>query len=167
MYCGGVYYWRNVTPENHEDIVLAFDMSEEEFLRIPLPDGIRACNVLWKNLVVWKESVALFNLIEGSSLYTLFEMWVMVGKFGGAEGDTPWTKHLTIGPLENISIPLGFWKDDELLFESRQDRILSYNLYTQKVRTVPIDLMLSPFKYQVESYTESLVSVKRSNMLNN
>ena len=94
-------------------------------------------------------------------------MWVMVGKFGGAEGDTPWTKHLTIGPLENISIPLGFWKDDELLFESRQDRILSYNLYTEKVRTVPIDLMLSPFKYQVESYTESLVSVKRSNMLNN
>lgn len=53
---------------------------------------------------------------------------MMVDDFGAVEGCTSWTKLLMIGPLACIHSPLAFWTEDELLPESRDGLIVSYNL---------------------------------------
>lgn len=78
--------------------------------------------------MVWNDSIALFFLRENSWFSTSFEIWVMVDDFGAVEGCTSWTKLLMIGPLACIHSPLAFWTEDELLPESRDGLIVSYNL---------------------------------------
>ncbi|EXB53984.1 hypothetical protein L484_022953 [Morus notabilis] len=90
------------------------------------------------------------------------EMWVMVDNFGGVEGFTYWTKHLTIGPLVCIHYPLAFWKDDELLMQARDGgTFVSYNLNSQKFRKLPIHGMVIPWATHAYLCSKSLVSIKR------
>ena len=59
---------------------------------------------------------------------------------GGVKGSTyNWIKHLKIGPLVCISCPLEF----ELLLEIEDGGVVSYNLYTQKLRKLPLPRKLS------------------------
>ncbi|PON54140.1 F-box associated interaction domain containing protein [Parasponia andersonii] len=120
----------------------------------------------WKSLTVWNESVALFLSRENSWYSTSFEMWVMVDNFGGVKDCTSWNKHLTIGPLVCIHSPVAFWKTDELLMETRDGQIVSYNLHTQKLFRIPITGAVVPGQSHAVSYLKSLVSVKGGNMLN-
>lgn len=62
VYCRGFYYWWNtfVVRQIYETSVISFDMSEEEFHSIQLPQiAQRESNkVIW--LIIWNESVNLF-----------------------------------------------------------------------------------------------------------
>lgn len=133
VYCKGAYHWLKTSRMGNT--ILSFDMSEEKFRSIPLPDhyGRRSEHCL-NVLEVWKESVVFLCLTERSS----FEMWVMVDNFGGVDGSIHWIKHLEIGPLARSDYPLAFWKYDELLFETKDRQVVSYNLYTKKRRKVPL-----------------------------
>ncbi|POO01186.1 hypothetical protein TorRG33x02_029400, partial [Trema orientale] len=138
VYCRGFFYWWNVRDDFSK--ILSFDMSKEEFHFIPVPDAAVGGNGKLHELVVWNESLVIFFSTELSWFSTCFEMWVMVDtpRCNGVEASTYWTKHLTIGPLARIYGPLAFWKDDELLMESWDGLIVSYNLHTQKLRKLPI-----------------------------
>ncbi|EXC34522.1 F-box/kelch-repeat protein [Morus notabilis] len=121
FYCRGLYYWWNKGLLDSETMVLSFDMSEEKFHCIKLPPIAQRPNGKFMRLTMWNESsVAFFISTERSYHSTSFELWVMVHKFDGVEGSTYWNKHLTIGPLKNIHTALAFWKDDELLMETRE-----------------------------------------------
>ncbi|PON49636.1 F-box domain containing protein [Trema orientale] len=155
VYCKGAYHWLKTSRMGNT--ILSFDMSEEKFRSIPLPDHHsrrRSKNCLYI-LEVWKESVVLVNRTERSS----FEMWVMVDNFGGIEGSTHWIKHLKIGPLARSDCPLAFWKDDELLFETKDGQVMSYNLYTKKLRKVPLSGGVRRGYTCATSCLSSLVSV--------
>lgn len=146
--------------EGCDFVVLSFDMMEEEFRTILLPNHVHEETKI-RELTLWNGSVAFFFALENSWQSTTFEMWVMVHNFGGVEGFTFWTKHLTIGPLVCIYFPLTFWKSDELLIETRDGRIVSYNLNTQKFRQVPVPGPVIPGTTYAGLCFQSLVSVKR------
>ncbi|PON87024.1 F-box associated domain [Trema orientale] len=154
VYLKGAYYWWNGT--SLVDSILCFDMSEEKFHGIPLPDELIRKS---KRLEVWNESLILFLALKCSCSSSTFEMWVMVDDSAGVKGSTYWRKHLTTGPLFCIYFPLAFWKDDELLLETRDGRIVSYNLYTQKLRNVPLPGALYPGLTSASLCLKSLVSV--------
>lgn len=77
--------------------------------------------------------------------------------FNGVEGFTSW---ITIGSLVCIYSPLAFWKDDELLMQTRDGRIVSYNLHTKKFKELSIPGSLLPDSTRAFSCLRSLVSVK-------
>ncbi|PON75412.1 hypothetical protein PanWU01x14_043790 [Parasponia andersonii] len=119
--------------------ILSFDMSKEKFRSIPFPDlRLEKTINCFRILELWNESVVFFTSTQCSWFSTSFEMWVMVDNFGGVEGSTYWIKHLKIGPLVCICGPLAFWKEDELLLETRDGGVVSYNLYTRKIRKLPL-----------------------------
>ncbi|GMN50282.1 hypothetical protein TIFTF001_019438 [Ficus carica] len=141
----GVYYWRSAGLQGSEHTVLSFDLSEEKFDTIKLPLIAQRPNRRFKRLTIWKQSAVFFISTERSHHSTSFEMWVMmVHDFNGVEGFTSWNKHLTIGSLVCIYSPLAFWKDDELLMQTRDGRIVSYNLHTQKFKELSIPGSLLP-----------------------
>ncbi|PON99976.1 hypothetical protein TorRG33x02_041040 [Trema orientale] len=146
-----------MVPNWPQDAIISFNMCEEEFRSIPLPDHVQRTR-RWYSLALWKsESVVLFGSTELNTLFPAsFEMWVMV-----IEGDfTHWTKHLTIGPLGCIKGLLDFWKYDELLIETTDGLVASYNLYNRSLRKLPIHEAVLPWATHAELYTKSLVSVK-------
>lgn len=161
VYCNDVYYWWNVGSSNSEGMVLSFDMSNEEFRTIALPDHVHEGNMKTRKLALWKGSVVFLFSPVNSWFSTTFEMWVMVNNFNGVKGLTYWTKHLTIGPLRCIHSPLTFWKDDELLMETKDGRIVSYNLDTQNLRQLPIRGAVFPGTTFADLYLQTLVSVKK------
>ncbi|PON87021.1 F-box associated domain [Trema orientale] len=154
VYCNGAYYWWN--KAHIGDMILSFDMSEEKFRSIPMSHHLRRKD---KKLEVWNDSIILFLGLEYSRLTSTFEMWVMVDNFGGVEGSTTWIKHLTIGPLQGVHFPLAFWKNDELLLEARDGRIVSYNLNTYKLRNVPLPGAVYPGLTYANLCWRSLVSI--------
>lgn len=166
MYHRGVFYWWNTGRQGSGAMVLTFDFSKEEFRTIPLPKHAEKWSgKIWK-LTVWNESVVFFITAENLRHSKSFEMWVMVENFGGVEGFTYWTKHLTIGPLVNIRCPLAFWKEDELLMQTRDVQIVSYNLRTQKSRKLPSPGSEWKGTIDVCLYPKSPVSLKRATTLN-
>ncbi|POO03508.1 F-box associated domain [Trema orientale] len=147
-------------------MILSFDMCDEKFQRIPLPDEVQRFGAEWRSLAVWNESLVLFFSAQNSWFSTSFEMWVMLDIFGADEGVTPWIKHLTVGPLIGIHSPVAFWNDDELLMDTRDGGILSYNLSTQEIRRLPIHGAVVPGSSYADFFQRSLVSVKGGNVLN-
>lgn len=68
---------------------------------------------------MWKESIALvsYQLAQEILAPQSFDIWVLMKNDSGDHGTGSWTKHLTIGPMEGVEIPLlyplVFWKSDE------------------------------------------------------
>ncbi|KAL5555709.1 hypothetical protein UlMin_037945 [Ulmus minor] len=162
-YYKGVYYWWNIlSPIDYDDMIVSFDMHEEKFKSIPLPDYDRKKMGFggWKSLTIWNESLALFVSRKSPVMSLFLEMWVMVDNLNGSS----WIKHLTIEPLERVHFPLAFWKKDELFMESPSGEIVTYNLFTKKLRKLPIDHVKFRFTH-VDFYVKSLVSVKGGSKL--
>ncbi|KAF3454547.1 hypothetical protein FNV43_RR04995 [Rhamnella rubrinervis] len=134
-YCGGVYYW--LVRGTDKAKIIAFDMCKEEFHTIQMPDEMQRLD-LRMNLAVWNESVAVLmypmwlpRLEDPGIPYIL--MWVM------SKGSPTWTMHQTIRLCKNIRGPLAFWKDDELLLDDKNYRVVSYNLHTQRFVDLPLE----------------------------
>ncbi|XP_062099635.1 putative F-box/kelch-repeat protein At3g20710 [Humulus lupulus] len=135
IYCKGAYYWHYFS-EGDVSVLLCFDMCEEIFRSIQIPDCIQPKSKQ-ENLILgdWNGSVALFYTAQYRACSGFYELWIMTGD------DTHWIKRLKIGPLQSTHVPINFWKDDELLlkiYQGYQDGdVVSYNIYTQQLRRVP------------------------------
>ncbi|EXB38420.1 hypothetical protein L484_022320 [Morus notabilis] len=156
VYCEGVFYWR-MADYNH--MILSFDMSDEVFRRIPLPNNLQELAIdLDIELAVWNGSVAFFYFPGETEDPTLF---VMNDRVDDARGSCYWVKHLTIGPFEGIARPWIFWKNDELLMvrKGTEGWLVSYNVRSKKIRGLPIQGERG--RYFRFLYVGSLVSVQR------
>ncbi|PON54139.1 F-box domain containing protein [Parasponia andersonii] len=107
VYLRGVYYWWINALPYYNDMILSFDMCDERFQRIPLPDEVQRFGAEWRSLAVWNESLVLFFSAQNSWFSTSFEKWVMLDIFGADEGVTPWIKHLTVRATNSDSLPCG------------------------------------------------------------
>ncbi|KAL5565988.1 hypothetical protein UlMin_029152 [Ulmus minor] len=149
VYNNGVFYWYMSGPRN---MICAFDMSDEAFQTIPLPDNLQAQS---SSLGVWNDSLALFVCPgeKGASESLCIDIWLM-------NDCCSWSKKLTIGPLVGVDCPLGFWKNDELLMRATNvKQLVSYNVGTQKLRNLTID-GLDGIGCRAFSYVKSLVSLQ-------
>lgn len=163
VYCKGVYYW---WIQNHTNMILSFDMCDEEFHEITVPVNVEMAEGMPSALAVWNDSLALLISPLQRGVPKLIEMWVMDDCFGGIKRFS-WTKHLVIETPSSISNPVAFWNSDELLMEKtywksnrfRTEMLVSYNVHTQKVRNLPICGVL-PGSSIAFSFVKSLISVK-------
>lgn len=150
VYCNGVFFWYT-SGYNH---ILSFDMCEEEFGTIELPNYLYSDEAVCKNLAVWNESVALFVCLGQRCL----DIWVLDCN-DGVKGSCPWIKLLTVEPLLNMKTPLAFWKNDELLLQLEDETLALYNLRSQELRVIENFYGTKKF-YWSFSYVKSLVSVQ-------
>ncbi|KAE7995680.1 hypothetical protein FH972_000451 [Carpinus fangiana] len=116
--------------------VLSFDMSDEVFLKTPLPD-----NVHGQSLFVLNESIAMVALMPVNEKWRLF----------------------TIGPsFAKIHRPLGFWKNDTMFLSKIDDgQLFLYDPCTKQMSDLQIQGHNDSM--QLVTYMETLVSVKGGN----
>ncbi|XP_062115241.1 putative F-box protein At3g21120 [Humulus lupulus] len=149
VFCKGVIYWHLCihkvlsvdellsSDEKLHDKLLSFDVSDEIFNGLPLPDNLQSVEPTWdpkwNTLSVWNESLALFRYSSEREGEILVEVWVMMDDCLVGS----WIKQLVVGPLVGIQAALTFsCKGDELLFQGEDRRLVSYNVRRQKLRNL-------------------------------
>ncbi|EXC20617.1 Putative F-box protein [Morus notabilis] len=162
VFCKGVFYWL-VCDIDYFDAVLSFNMSDEVFGVIPLPNDLGDLQTLGNiELAVWSEVVALCFISEESEDPILYlEVRMMNDCSSGAKGSCCWVKHLRIQLFEGRFYPRIFWKNDELLMvgQNTDEWLVSYNLCSKKIRNVMVHGAVPSWLGIL--YAGSLVSVRR------
>ena len=152
------YYWWALKCENKFPTILAFNMEDKVFQRVPTPSHIDISDPGRRSLAVWNDSITLISCAYGP--ITSFDIWVMDGF--GAEGS--WTlmqrviKHqerVPKGPK-----PLVFWKSNELLMEMSCGKIKSYNVDTQELKDIMVKGRPIQHSSQAVNYVATTVSLK-------
>uniref|UniRef100_A0A2N9J7V0 F-box associated domain-containing protein n=1 Tax=Fagus sylvatica TaxID=28930 RepID=A0A2N9J7V0_FAGSY len=159
-YTNGMFSWYGGCDKGY--CLWSFDISNEVFLKTPLPDATDFEEKCGRASFVLNELVALaiyyVDTVLGSE--TCFDIWLL-HEFGVEES---WTKLITIGPLTQINRPLGFWKNEYSLFlENTDGQLVLYDFSTQEMTDLHIDGI--PSSLQMLTYMESLVSVSGGNEL--
>jgi F-box interacting protein len=142
---------------NEPDLfVLSFDMSDEVFLKTPLPN-----NVFGQRLFMLNESIAMVALMPVDEKWReiRYHIWLLL-KVGIKDS---WNRLFTIGPsIAKIHRPLGFWKNDTMFLTKIYDgQLFLYDPSTKQL----IDLQIYGHYYSMQliTYMETLVSVKGGN----
>ncbi|XP_062162393.1 F-box/kelch-repeat protein At3g23880-like [Alnus glutinosa] len=141
--------------------VLSFDMSNEVFLKTPLPDTYREGG---EELFVLNELIVITipMTIDEQYFELIYDIWVLL-EIGVKDS---WTKLFTIGPFIEINDigwpgPLGFWKNDIMLIVKSDGQLALYDPSSKQLTNLQIhgDIMC----FQLVTYMETLVSVKGGN----
>ncbi|CAK9178693.1 unnamed protein product [Ilex paraguariensis] len=151
-YVNGAYYWiSSKNDENHS--VLSFNMSSEMFREIQGPDHPKKT---WGSITLYNECIAMFICQTDVVLQSIIDVWVM-------EEEGCWTKLLTVEPFPEVTRPLGFWKNENLLFESSTSQVVLYDNDTGETTDLGIHGDGTNSGLSVFSFKESLVSVEGQN----
>ncbi|MBA0697479.1 hypothetical protein Goari_021019, partial [Gossypium aridum] len=157
-YFNGAFHWYAM-DDNGNEVILSFNMGNEEFQVIPMPSFISMHDhSICRSLLVWNDCIALVIYPE-RGIEKSFKIFVMK-EYGVKES---WTNVLTIGPLTRVERPLVFRKNDEILMEGSHGQMMSYNLRNKEVKDLPIYGVPKSFSTLV--YVKSLVSVKGGNQM--
>ena len=153
MYHEGTYYWwsRKIRGSN---IIQSFDMSEEVFDEISIPDCVAkehdtciTIGILNGNIVIFHHRITE----NGKDLY----IWEMKKD----EHDVlSWSKLLTICPTFEIEKSLLVVSSDELLMQIKEGKLIFYNIKTHRVKPIPIKGPLGDFC--ATFFDNSLLSVR-------
>ncbi|XWS73507.1 hypothetical protein CRYUN_Cryun02cG0135500 [Craigia yunnanensis] len=106
-YINGFYYWRAI-DDSDDDVILSFDMANEKFSTLRLPNFGRYLSQYNMELLDFNGSLgAIFYPSEGTE--KSFDLRVMNGS---------WTRQFSIESVSGVERPLGFWKNVFLYFFS-------------------------------------------------
>ena len=180
IYLNGFHHWLgfldNGDINEHEqncdcEIILSFDMSNDLFrimrlpdevfrkLRFPELDNVSRMNKIFSvfnnhlAFIVYKDEVTMTE--------KYFELWVMC-EYGVEDS---WSKQLVVGPLLGIERPLQFAKNGELLFVGDDDTIVLYNIGSKEIRNLQLTKFPKSFiPVQAMDYVETLVSFMGENV---
>lgn len=155
----GCLYWMSYSngDDNGLDVVTCFDLYNQVFRRIKLPNSDIVTNLTIQKLVVLN---GCLSMIIDSGNVNHYEVWVMNEQQGAAES---WTKQFDFSPFSKLARPVGSWRKGELLFGYSNElslELLSYNLFTKRIRSFQRRSSVGRFK--VINYVESLESVEGS-----
>ncbi|OIV93474.1 hypothetical protein TanjilG_18690 [Lupinus angustifolius] len=160
MFFKRTYYWWAFSREDRSSVILALNMEDEVFQRVPLPQNIDISERDGRSLVVWNDSISLI-CCTCDGLATSIDIWVMDGS--GAEGS--WTRKRSIKDLTHEPKPLVFWKGNELLMEMSCGKIKSYDVDDGKIEDVVIKGIPNWHSSQAVNYAASAVSLKGGDYL--
>ncbi|GFP96390.1 putative F-box protein at3g17490 [Phtheirospermum japonicum] len=141
---------------NVGELILSFDMSKEAFQKTPLPsniEGLGGQHRTTRAVMPLKESIALV-VYRSKELSVIFDVWVVNGLGGDADS---WSRVTSIGPLSRVERPLGFWNDDDIIFESNIGELVVYNRTNEEIKNLGVYGKRS--RLEVLVYRESLFSV--------
>ncbi|XP_059441051.1 uncharacterized protein LOC132173552 [Corylus avellana] len=157
----GMPYWlglelfRENTSVEIKESVVCFDMGNEVFRQVHVPDAEGSYSVYRMELWVLHESLAIIyypwrRWREQTSNFV--EIWVM-------KDDDCWIKVEMIGPFSSIGIPLGCWKDGVIVWQNGKE-LLVYDPNTRAVNGLSIYGVVSKFfSVRVSTYMESLLAL--------
>ncbi|XP_024036160.1 F-box protein CPR1-like [Citrus clementina] len=117
----GVFYWFvSRAGDFHSKLILLFRISDEEFQEIQRP-----CipYTPFESLAPLNGSIALLHLDESNQY---IEIWVM--------NEMNWIQLFAIGPFLGVKSPCVFWKNNAVLMECNNGKLLLYDLVVQEVR---------------------------------
>lgn len=163
----GVPYWLGFGPfwpdtifgpereVRRDEFVLSFDMGNEVFRQVDVPDAKGSHFKYSKKLGVYNESIAIMYYPSYEQFDRLIEIWVM--KDHGV--DEGWDKVLRIGrPFSSLWTPLGCWENGMVILQNDSQQLLLYDPNIDKAKVVSV--APSPrFYTSVATYLESLVPV--------
>ncbi|XP_004304897.1 PREDICTED: F-box/kelch-repeat protein At3g06240-like [Fragaria vesca subsp. vesca] len=153
----GICYWWAFAAGDKE-VILTFDMSDEQFHPIPVPDCFDFYNDrCYRSTAVLKDFIVLLTYETGDEVPKSFNIWMM-DESTGVKGS--WIKYLAFGPVEGIQIPLVFWNTEELLMVSSDSRVVSYNIGTKRLHRFPIQGVEGALHLQAVNYVNNVISVK-------
>ncbi|KAK6928987.1 F-box domain [Dillenia turbinata] len=152
----GVLYWPALVEKQTcrmSKSLFAFNLANEKFLEIPLPIDVCSDEKIL-TISVLNDSIALVAFDFGPHvIWQCFDIWVMREDYDACGDDRySWTRLLRFGPLPQVSYPLGFQRNGELILHSDEELIM-LDRNNQGVKRVPVS-------GQVYFYEESLISIK-------
>ncbi|XP_026377710.1 F-box/kelch-repeat protein At3g06240-like [Papaver somniferum] len=144
-----------VTRNTSSDVIIAFSISNEELIHVPLPEGITPlAPEATKSMGLWEDCLCLVD----NNVDIRTDVWVMQN-YGVRES---WTKKITISHtvVTKYCYPELIWshKDGEILIQTSY-RFVLFNPTNKRVRMVRLH-DISEFLIVVQNYVESLVSPK-------
>ncbi|KAM0957165.1 hypothetical protein EV1_025168 [Malus domestica] len=146
----GFLYWIAYGRVESE-LILSFDMRNEAFGQLQLPDLNVLGSPMCKKLAALKESLYLMAYTF-SGRQKEFYVWQMVEQ----NAEVLWKLECTIGPLLGVERPLGCSLYGEIYIESSRGELVLYDPTTQETKNVPTRGLR--FSSEVHFYVESLVS---------
>ncbi|KDP29842.1 hypothetical protein JCGZ_18417 [Jatropha curcas] len=157
IFSNGVLHWLTYEKDEHFNYynkILGFNMSDEEFNEITLPENLAYANPWCLSLFAHKGSssiaVSQFVVGEQDSTSSQNHLWVM--KDYNVIGS--WTILSTL-PVE-IGCPLGYNGTALLIWNWWSHRIITFELQSSKSKDI-IDLQRSSYNIHLDPYVESLV----------
>ncbi|XVF10064.1 hypothetical protein REPUB_Repub07fG0151200 [Reevesia pubescens] len=143
-------------------VVVSFDMGREVFKTIPLPPVTRYGNVKVMSYM-GHLAVAVYPLVFAANGNNMnqFEFWVLSDC---DDGRKHWTNMVVIENFSKALVPMGTWRDRELLIKhmggrdrDNQPSLLLFDPVDEGTKRLPVDCV--DFCFQGYSYVDSLVSV--------
>lgn len=155
-------YWLSYSndDDNELDIITCFDLYNQVFTRIKLPNLDTASNLTIQKLVILKGCLSMITYSGNGIAVNNYEVWVMSEQQGAAEF---WTKQFAFSSFSNLARPVGSWRKGELLLgypNGLSLELISYNPYTK--RTHSFQKRTSEDRFKVINYVETLESVEGS-----
>lgn len=155
-------YWLSYSndDDNELDIITCFDLYNQVFTRIKLPNLDTVTNLTIQKLVILKGCLSMITYSGNGIAVNNYEVWVMSEQQGAAEF---WTKQFAFSSFSNLARPVGSWRKGELLLgypNGLSLELISYNPYTK--RTHSFQKRTSEDGFKVINYVESLESVEGS-----
>ncbi|XP_028065592.1 F-box protein CPR1-like [Camellia sinensis] len=157
VYINGAVHWiaydRKTNGSFCRSLIVSFNMCDELFREIFLPDSLAAQRGINIEINVFGESLCVMHDVFLSGSNQAYDMWVME-KYSVVES---WTKLFAIVDYQQSLGPvIGFRKNSEVLLE-RSENLVSYDLKTKETKNLGIH-GVGCFFY-VAAYVKSLVLV--------
>ncbi|KAL2938999.1 hypothetical protein RDABS01_022448 [Bienertia sinuspersici] len=157
IYVNGCCYWFGLygcsdysdesdddDDDDDDEVIISFDMATDAFKEMDVPDYSRPSS---KCLGMYDDSLAFLCL---SDTEKVFDVWTW-------NEECCWIKKISVGPLPEVRSPIGHWKDNRLILQCKDGKLVVYDPKTQ-VR----DLAFQKDRWceGAFAYMESLVSIK-------
>ncbi|XP_022966697.1 uncharacterized protein LOC111466331 [Cucurbita maxima] len=130
MHHEGTYYWW-AYKEGVTNIIHTFDMREEVFGKISVPNNIAEEREEYISMEILNGSIVIFHYLVSGNEKT-FDNWER-------EKDViSWSKVMTISSLLGVEKPLLFVNSNELLIETNEGQVVYYNIKTHMTKVLPL-----------------------------
>ncbi|CAI0388696.1 unnamed protein product [Linum tenue] len=161
-YLNGFYFWLCAPPV----AALAFDLRSDVFRVIddPIPVTFNGqYDKEMKQLFLYKNSLALCIMQEGSSGVGGFDMWLLSEQWC-------WIKHLAIGPfIPKDLVAVGCWRNKQIIVrtvdrteEQNDTNLLLFDPATQGMKVLILDCLPSGVHYYRDSLVNDYVACNSS-----
>ena len=156
---GAVHFEAN-DWDNNRSLVLSFDLGDEVFRVISLPNGKKFQAGADIGTAVFKGLLSLICYDYECMKIKCCSVWVMK-EYGAVDS---WTKQFTIDLNSRFFRVLGFWKNGHILVETRLSldwNLCSYDPASQQVKN--LGFRGSPFHSCADNYVENLILLDKPN----
>ncbi|XP_016456656.1 F-box/kelch-repeat protein At3g06240-like [Nicotiana tabacum] len=147
----GALHWLARKSPYYSSVIVAFDLNDETFLELPVPNALDDNNFVLCDLVAFRGCLCmLLNDTEENKI----EFWMMK-KYGVEES---WTKRRIAGlDLVHGLVPFCSISDDDVVLNVDREKLIVYNMKEDLWRDMKVGGITAKFE-RTRSFMESLVS---------